>query len=217
MITNFAKNFSPPNEQLEADPFTTETVGGKKQRIANDYYPTPRGITEALLNILPPEMFYYFLEPCAGNGAIADVLMDSGIYGVQSDIAWETPEEKDATKRSFWEYHAANMPTGWNWATVTNPPFSEAEKILPLAFEFSPICCFLLRISYMEPTKGRADFLKATADHLRFFAPVNPRGRFRRDSKKGDNATTAWFVWDKTWSWRAKGIICPYQFVTNWR
>lgn len=217
MKTHFADGFIPPNDQLEEDPLTSNAVVAQKQRIVNDYYPTPRGITEALLQILPPEMFEHFFEPCAGNGAIAEVLMDAGMSGVQRDIAWNITEPKDATQRSFWEYHAANLPKDEAWATVTNPPFNQAENILPLAFEFSPICCFLLRISYMEPTKGRADFLRETADHLRFFAPVNPRGRFRRDSKKGDNATTAWFIWDKSWSWQSKGIISPFQFVTKWR
>lgn len=198
-----------------------EAIGSRHQRMADDYYPTPEGVTRSLLNrvVITGTVF----ECCAGHGAITDILNSTDPTErlvLQSDLSWSSPngELRDATKRRFWEYWTApkadGLPIDW---TVTNPPFCEAEQILPLAWEYSRRgYAFLLRLSYLEPTVGRADWLNKTADHLRYLIPLNPRPKFRRDTKKTDSVTAAWLVWEKGWSWQEKGIQAPFSFVSGW-
>jgi hypothetical protein len=191
-------------------------------RVSHDFYPTPEGLTRSLLTACPnlPEIIF---EPCAGDGAISDVLKASGRTVAESDVQWGeqliTPSApKDATTREFWEYWSTDLGRFYEWATVTNPPFNVAHEILPLAFEYSPWgCAFLLRLSYLEPAGNRADWLQTNADHLRRVIPVNPRPRFRRDSKSTDSATVAWMIWEKSWSWQKLGIECPFMFCNDWR
>lgn len=196
----------------------SEVVGSRHERMAGDYYPTPEGVTRSLLNRVAITGTVF--ECCAGHGAIADVLQSrhrTDIAVFQSDLNWPSPngEIRDATERQFWQYWL-ELGCFIDW-TVTNPPFREAERILPLAWEYSERgCAFLLRLSYLEPTAGRGKWLAETADQLRYLIPLNPRPKFRRDTQKADSVTVAWFVWEKGWSWQAKGIRCPFSFVSGW-
>lgn len=198
-----------------------EIVGHRHQRMAGDYYPTPPGITRSLIDRVAIEGTVF--ECCAGHGAISDVL-ESTEPGkrvvLQSDLSWPSPsgELRDATEQRFWEYWTTAATGGSIDWTVTNPPFCEAEQILPLAWEHSQRgCAFLLRLSYLEPTAGRTNWLNETADHLRFLIPVNPRPKFRRDVRGTDSVTAAWFVWEKDWNWQDKEIQCPFFFVSDWQ
>jgi hypothetical protein len=183
-----------------------------KTRISHDFYPTPAGVTRALINkvILPIRI----CEPCAGNGAITDVLEETRHKVLESDITWD-PED-DATTRAFWQSRAEKLGERL-WGTVTNPPFSLASTILPLAYEYSPWgVAFLLRLSYLEPTGDRAKWLEAHADNLKCIIPVSPRPKFRRDSKGSDSVTVAWMVWEKAWSWKAYDVPSPFTFASGW-
>ncbi|MBL1176930.1 MAG: hypothetical protein FWK01_17885 [Pantanalinema sp. GBBB05] len=75
----------------------------------------------------------------------------------------------------------------------------------------------LLRISFLEPCRDRAEWMAKNADQLRYVIPVNPRPQFRADIKGGDSFTVAWFVWVKDWSWETQGIDCPFKFITDWK
>jgi hypothetical protein len=186
-----------------------------RTRISHDFYPTPAGVTRALTDRI--HLPRYICEPCAGNGAITDELYrDNPLRNVlESDITWNPAD--DATTRKFWQSRAEKLD-GKDWATVTNPPFSLASTILPLAYVYSPWgVAFLLRLSYLEPTGDRAEWLEAYADNLRCIIPVSPRPKFRRDSKGSDSVTVAWMVWDKAWSWRAKGVPSPFAFAAGWK
>lgn len=201
---------------------TAEPVPTQGERVENDYYPTPEAITRALLDVVP--IGGSILEPCAGQCAISRVLQEA----VEEPDQVESTDlldpdadgviPRDATTRRFWDFWATgdDGKPYRDW-TITNPPFSVAEQILPLAWEHSREgVAFLLRLSYLEPTQGRGHWLQAHADHLRFVIPVSPRPRFRRGSGC-DSVTCAWFVWRKDWSWAELGIACPFQFVAGWR
>ena len=207
------------NLELFDNPITQSV--GENGRISHDFYPTPEGITRSLLEICP-ELPRFIFEPCAGNGAIADVLQSKEKYVQDSDIQWVSESDlrpQDATTAHFWDFWNLELPVyAKDWATVTNPPFNLAHEILPLAYKYSPWgCAFLLRLSYLEPAANRASWLQGNADNLRYVIPVNPRPQFRRDSKSTDSATVAWMVWQKSWSWKALGVNSPFQFCNNWK
>lgn len=192
-----------------------------KTRIVNDVYPTDAALTSALLDHLDFPLNTTILEPCYGNGDMAKVLRRHPnvirVYGTDingfSNVSWFP--HKDATTEIYWDEFTA--PTDIDWV-VTNPPFNCAEKILPLAWDKAlEGVAMLLRLSYLEPTKGRGQWLQDHADQLRLVMPIGqPRPSFREDGGT-DTVTTCWFVWDKSWSWAEKDIPCPYQFLFNWK
>ena len=120
---------------------------------------------------------------------------------------------------------ASAVPAGVVDTVVTNPPFKQAHRILPHAFKVARIgVAFLLRLTYAEPARGRGHWLASHADQQIAQITLNPRPLFRAgeiNPETGevygtDFATVAWFVWARGWSWKRRGIVCPFQYVTGW-
>lgn len=186
-----------------------------KERILNDFYPTPAPITHQLMSKNP--IGGSVLEPCAGHNAISDVLEGYESIDIvhSSDLLWALYPGRttnDATDPQYW---AESPAVDW---VVTNPPFNVAERILPLAYEHADRgIAFLLRLSYLEPCNGRKEWLKQHSDQMKRVIVVSPRIRFRSDTKGSDSVTCAWFIWDKQFSWGDRGLHCPYGFLSDWR
>ena len=107
----------------------------------------------------------------------------------------------DVALASSWD----ELP-GCNWI-VTNPPFSLAPLIVPLAFQHARVgTAMLLRKSYTESCLDRQDWLLAHKQHLanQIFLP---RISFTGDGKT-DNVACDWYVWTKE---RAPG--CQVDWV----
>jgi len=203
------------------------------KRVKNDFYPTNSRLTELLLKHLEVERddefyrkrninsnnFINILEPCAGQRHISKVLANKGYNVTSTDITDEPdPEDEndvlDCTKERYWEFRAISISRTcymYDWV-ITNPPYKEAKKIIPLAYKYAKKgIAMLLRLSYLEPTKNRADFLKNTP--LTKLIIVNPRPRFRNDTNSTDSVTSAWFVWEKDLT-NVKNTQIIYE--TNW-
>ena len=173
-----------------------------------DAYPTPARLTEALLRHVP--IAGHVLEPCAGAGLMADSLQATPGVGVvyRNDISpgYDTLWTNDATdpRASMWK-------TEPDWV-VTNPPYNEAAAILANAYRSATIgVAFLLRLSFLEPTNGRRDWLqahRAELSDLLIFG--SPRPSFT-DNGRTDSATVAWMVW--RYGWRRGTAV---RFVTGW-
>ena len=188
----------------------SEPPRGRKARIQNDFYETAEGLTRALLRRCPELTTAQILEPCAGEGAIARLFPNC----LTNDVDPLRPCDYalDATDPTAWSEFGT-----MDWV-VTNPPFSHASQILPLALEHA--CegvAFLLRLTYLEPCSDRADWLLQHADQMRFCLPCNPRPQFRQDTDSTDSATVAWLIWLKDWSWTRLGLYPPFDFITHWR
>lgn len=174
----------------------------KTPRQTNDAYYTPEWVTRALLKHEPIQG--KVLEPCCGDGAIARVLRPQpGIEVTQSDITMaDIFMPRDATTDQFWNWYQ-----GYDWV-VTNPPFSVAHEIVPRAFESARVgIAMLLRLSYLEPAKGRGEWLEShTLSHQ---IVVGPRIKFA--GKGCDTITVAWLIW------RKDGTFTPSNFVNRVR
>lgn len=177
-------------QQLLIDDAGRDNPDGRNE---HDFYETPAFQTRALLARVP--IAGRVLEPCAGMGAICNVLLNRpGIRAVYMNEPFQPlgpcPMRLDATQPSSW----ARFPVV-DWV-ITNPTFELASRIVPLAFEHARVgIAFLLRITWYEATKDRAEWLDA---HPPDAIISLPRYKYRKDKgKHGDSATTAWFVWLK--------------------
>ena len=186
-----------------------------------DFYPTPSLLSWALLDLhsfvgwhgLPT-----VLEPCNGEGAISDVLKESGLFRFvdtadidpakvkPSTAIGATSFTMDATDPQAWSHMAR-----YDWV-ITNPPFNKAPTILPLALDNCRVgMAMLLRLSYLEPCANRASWLQEHPPAK--LIVFNPRPQFRADTDGTDSVTTAWFIWHRFGDSQGTEI----EFCTNWR
>jgi len=176
----------------------------KKPRRELDFYPTPSWATKVLLHYHPLDNDLV-LEPCSGSGDITSVLSNYTANIVTNDIcnSRNADHHLDMTVKSSWD----QFENGFDWI-ITNPPFSEAPKIIPLAFEYGRRMAMLLRLSYLEPCNNRADWLIENPPcHL----IVLPRISFTGDGKT-DSVTAAWFVWEYSNKDKQKLTLVPKSF-----
>lgn len=195
-------------------------------RKALDNYPTHSSLARQLLGLLASagyfRTFKLAFEPCAGAGQLARPLRNSFTEVFTNDVnrMYGADFHFDATKYRNWR----SVPkTEW---VITNPPFTNALPIIENSLVHARVgVAMLLRLTYLEPTRKksplapypRSTFWEDSKDSLRFMIPVgSPRPSFTRDGRK-DSVTVAWFVWDKGWSWKQNEIICPFQFITEWK
>lgn len=172
------------------------------ERRAFDFYPTPGWMTHALLLRLPSLAAYTVLEPCSGNGDIVRVLEGAGATVVTNDFDPQRPalSHLDAGEPRSWDFWKRKKP---EWV-ITNPPFDQAARIVPLALEHaSRGVAMLLRLSWLEPTDERGDLLRGNTPKRLI---VMPRYSFRQNGST-DNVTSAWFVWDKRIQWGGLSIV----------
>ena len=165
-------------------------------RRENDYYPTPQWATVHLLEALPT-IAAPWVEPCVGTGDIADVVRQQCAAGVTGDIdrAHTADVYGDAAAPPTWDAFEDLIGTAPAWC-ITNPPFNQASRILPLAMERCTLGVIaLLRLSYLEPCGNRNHWLEQHQDRLSLlFLPK--RVSFTGDGQT-DNVATAWFIWGK--------------------
>lgn len=108
-------------------------IGGAsptRTRTTNDFYPTPRVAIDTFLKHWQPKNKSKIIEPCGGNGALIDGLVDNGLDVVYScDI---NPQRKDIVKQDFLQLKT--LPCECD-TIITNPPFNLAEEFVRKSFE----------------------------------------------------------------------------------
>lgn len=161
-----------------------------------DYYPTPAWMTEALWSRLDGLGFYYILEPCAGQRAIANVIERKPhvMHVETNDLDQSTPCDThlDVARPNYWAAMRERTHNRPDWG-ITNLPYDVADAIVPLAVQSLELFATVLRLSWLEPTQARADFLAA---HPPTRLIVLPRHDFKGRGST-DSVTSAWFVWER--------------------
>lgn len=177
-------------------------------RIPMDFYETPPALTRVLLDRVEVGGVVY--EPCNGLGAISHLL------AATEPVTRLVTNDLDAAKVADTHFDATT-PAAWggsyDWV-VSNPPYRSAEAIIPRAYDAARVgVAMLLRLSYLEPARGRAAWLQAHPPTTAII--VAPRPRFRPDKPKdNDSVTSAWFVWRRTPPEPSRGTIL--EFVAGW-
>ena len=169
-------------------------------RRENDQYFTPKGLTRSLLRHVPTLAGARVLEPSAGMGHISNILKsDFNCRVLTNDIDATMPCDyhMDATGEPFWELMESTSqfdPMRKRWV-VTNPPYKQAAEILDGAIEsgFEGMA-MLLRLSFLEPTRSRAELLRDLEPMLSHLIVFSPRPSFTENGRS-DSVTSCWFVW----------------------
>jgi hypothetical protein len=146
------------------------------------------------------------LECCSGDGGMAEVLNQHGTVKevIKNDIDENLSSDHHLDAR-FPAVYSKVKPT---WV-VSNPPYNSAMEIIKEAYERSEQgCAFLLRLSFLEPTNDRGQWLK---DHPPTSVIVLPRTSFTGD-RKTDSVTVLWGIWDKV---KDRVPSPPFNFVTR--
>jgi len=162
-----------------------------------DRYYTPSWCVELLLEELDSDVWGPTVaEPCAGQGAIVDVLEKHGRYVIAGDIDPESPYPPcDATDPETLErYRHVDC-------VITNPPYScdagSAFDVLDNLLALKTPVVALLRLSYLEPCAARASMYRSAErkpDRVR----VLPRVHFVRPDGAGEKRnpqTSCWMIW----------------------
>lgn len=162
------------------------------RRRSLDWYPTPAWATRILLDRLPA-LRGRVLECCSGKGDISNALAErESVTVIENDLDVRCASDFhiDATDPRAWQQ--MNQLAGpFDWV-VSNPPFSLAPKIVPIAQRYAVHgMAMLLRLSYLEPCLDRVDWLMNHDAHGRVL--VLPRISFTGNGKT-DNVTAAWLI-----------------------
>lgn len=173
----------------------------KKQRIPNDFYPTPVSVIEHFFDIYGYPKNMTILEPSAGNGNFINVIRQHDPTTTNTIDAIEIREEEKenllacADNVSIESFLSADLPRNKYDLVIGNPPFMYAlefvEKSLDIVKPDGKVI-FLLRTAFLE-SKRRFDFWQK--NKLTGLYTLSERPKFVGDST--DRTAYSWFVWDK--------------------
>lgn len=160
-------------------------------RRAHDFYETPPHYLEALLEYVTIPTLTTVFEPCVGEGAISQYLLDHfetvKLFTNDIDRKRKADMHFDATNESKWG--------DWEWS-ITNPPFNQMEPIVRNMLQHSDNTLVLARLSFLEPTAIRRKLYEDFGDPDMLI--VLPRYSFRLNDKgkrATDSVTCCWLGW----------------------
>lgn len=156
-----------------------------------DRYYTPAWVTESLLKRIPMRFDARILEPCAGQGGIADVLRGHHLHTITGDI------DPDAPVDHHWDFTQARIhpqrfrdDVGFVHWIITNPPYAQAESIIRGSLELCGSVAMLLRLTWLEPVASRLDLLQELRRII-----ITPRVSYSGDGST-DSTGSAWLIWN---------------------
>lgn len=173
-------------------------VAGQKRRPADDFFPTERPATVALLR----HFGHLFRggapvwEPACGDGAIARVLVEHDYRVIATDLNDRGYGEPGA------DFLAA--PPRPCSAIVTNPPFRLAEPFIRKATAEAPVVAMLLKADYWN-TKGRMRLFEETRP--RWEAKLTWRIDFTGQGRPIMNCN--WIIWTRGWDGDCSVVLLP--------
>jgi hypothetical protein len=167
------------------------SVGNQKtRRDPLDRYYTPAWPTIALIDRWPWPAIARVLEPCAGQGHMAEVLCS------RFDVtAFDVDPQSPYPTQDFLAYQAHDPET----AIVTNPPYSTptatAADFARHALTLTPYVAMLMRLSWLEACRDRAGLFRDTPPSEVWILPRVSFGGPNVTVKNNNGATAIWCIW----------------------
>lgn len=191
------------------------------ERVENDNYPTPRWSIRRLLEGLADAGVQLprgeWLEPCAGDGRIVEVV--NSVIPVRN---WSLVEIRDtaAQLRAIAPGAVVTAPkdylkdlVGRVDVAITNPPFVIAEDVIKKALTEADWVVMLLRMNFLG-SDGRANWLRnempdiyTLPDRPNFVASSKCKGEATRDVHGSDYQTRGSIGW--------KPAGCGWKTITS--
>lgn len=143
--------------------------------------------------------------PTDYDGHLEKQIREAGIKDIYRAV-----DPIEHTDKSWW----SSLPE-FDWTVAITQGISETlDWILYPGYELSKSGLIILdRITFLEPTRKRINFLESTS--LSNLIILNPRPEFRADQRKAkDSVTSAWFVFDKT---KTPSKDTNINFDVNWQ
>lgn len=180
----------------------------KATRRELDAYYSALWMPHFLLKHIAIEHGSLILEPCVGSGVISRYLSARGHYVVTADI-------DPAIDANFTVDYLKNHDIAvghFDWI-ITNPPYNQAFEMLQKAIAEARVgVAFLLRLSFMEPTEERGEWLEKNPPTGRI---TLPRYSFTNNGKT-DSVTSEWMIWLKDKSVPQFSCVVSKTTVRNW-
>jgi hypothetical protein len=174
----------------------------RKKYAGQDNYETPEWVVDALFKhlavVIPKPKVV--LEPCAGRGAVIKVIQryypEANFIGVEPDAsrcAKLRDLENTCVRESSFEACLAQDPSLNPDLVITNPPYSQSNKLVPLfvnAFPHATVA-ILLRLNWLGAAK-RKEFHQSNPAQI-LILPQRPSF----DGVGTDATEYAWYLYNK--------------------
>lgn len=172
-------------------------LAGQGNRRADDFYPTPRTATVALLwrfgHLLHPGPVW---ESACGDGAVSRVLVEHGHSVLSTDLVWRGYGVPGV------DYLKARSAGGG--PIVTNPPFNLAEPFIRKAVAEASIVAMLLKANFWN-AKTRIPLFEETRP--RWIAQMTWRLDFTGQGR--GLMDCCWCVWTRGWEGACETVLLP--------
>lgn len=149
----------------------------KGERRDYDVYETPEWAVQALLDVIPINPSWTYLEPCRASGRFYNHMPLGSAWG-------EIREGVD--------YLNTDYPNHVD-CIITNPPYSLAQEFVTKALEDADVVIMLLRLGFLESMKRWEWWQENPITSLMV---LSQRPSFTEDGKT-DGSGYAYFVWDR--------------------
>lgn len=170
-----------------------------KNRIENDFYPTPPLATYILHKYV--SLPKHIVEPCAGRGNISVELMRNG-YDVKSYDLYDYPD-KLCNVTTGTDVLSLIKPKGYD-GLVTNPPYYKdlPRKIALKGIAEYDVTALFVRLTFLEGKKRHMLFEHNTPSDIIFLSDrIKFNGGYPEPIEKieqlGGMIAYAWIVFDK--------------------
>jgi hypothetical protein len=170
-------------------------------RSANDFYVTPPWCVDRLLDradlplIRANGRASYWLDPCAGDGAIIKATMGTTPNNIHWTACELQPAHEDGLKKLCNTVVIGDflriVPAHYD-VVLTNPPYSLAEEFVRACLPIADHVGMLLRVNWIA---GHHELLQEHPCEI-LVLPDRPSFALNKHGKVGTDSTEyAWFVW----------------------
>ena len=158
-------------------------VGAGGNRHANDFYPTPKDVTFALLDLIAPYLKERSViwEPACGERDMVNAIRERGYTVRGTDITEGVDFLKEPT------------PPVVSWI-ITNPPFSSAEAFIRRAYKSRLPFAMLVKAQFWHAAGRLPLFQECTPDII---APLTwrPDFNFKLNKRGSPLMDVMWCIW----------------------
>lgn len=155
----------------------TAPLKKKGERRDYDVYETPEWAVAALLDVIPINPSWSYMEPCRASGRFYSHMPIGSAWG-------EIREGVDYLSTEY-PYHVDCI--------ITNPPYSLAQDFVTKALRDADVVIMLLRLGFLESQIRNSWWQDNKPTSLMV---LSQRPSFTEDGKT-DGAGYAYFIWDK--------------------